>query len=167
MTFDLINPPELGEPKGWTNGMLAPPGARVLFVAGQDAAEPESVVTTDDFVEQFGLALGKTVAVVRAAGGGPESIGRMTIYVTDVATYRAARSDLGPVYREHMGRHFPAMALVEVRALVDPRAVVEIEATAAVEGETKAAAVAAAEVVDVDTLEIAVGNVAEPAEGTP
>ena len=133
MTFDLINPPALGEPKGWTNGMLAPPGARVLFVAGQDAAEPEGHVTTDDFVEQFGIALRKTMEVVRAAGGGPESVGRMTVYVTDVETYRASRRDLGPVYREHMGRHFPAMALVEVSALVDPRAVVEIETTAVVD----------------------------------
>lgn len=165
MTFDLINPPALGEPKGWTNGMLAPPGARVLFVAGQDAAEPEGVVTTDDFVEQFGIALRKTLDVVRAAGGGPESIGRMTVYVTDVATYRDARRALGPVYREHMGRHFPAMALLEVSALVDPRAVVEIETTAVVSAAQDAATSAeesTSTADDADTVEVPV-EVAEEA----
>jgi enamine deaminase RidA (YjgF/YER057c/UK114 family) len=132
MSYDQINPPELGKPRGWTNGMLAPAGSRVLFIAGQDAAEPEGHVTTDDFVEQFRIALGKTLAVVREAGAGPEAIGRMTLYVTDVATYRAERPAVGGVYRELMGKHFPAMALVEVKGLVDLRALVEIEATAAV-----------------------------------
>jgi len=130
MTYELINPEELGAPKGWTNGMLAPAGARILFVAGQDAAEPEGVVTEEDFVEQFGIALGKAVTVVREAGGGPEDIGRLTVFVADVAEYRARRGELKEVYRAHMGRHYPAMALVQVAALVDPLAKVEIEATA-------------------------------------
>ncbi|GMV05663.1 MAG: enamine deaminase RidA [Gemmatimonadota bacterium] len=130
MTYELINPEELGAPRGWTNGMLAPAGARILFVAGQDAAEPEGVVTEEDFVEQFGIALGKAVTVVREAGGGPEDIGRLTVFVADVAEYRARRGELKDVYRAHMGRHYPAMALVQVAALVDPLAKVEIEATA-------------------------------------
>lgn len=134
MSFDLINPPELGEPRGWTHGMLGPAGGRVLLVAGQDASVPSSgVVETDDFVDQFGLALTKAVRVVEAAGGGVSDIGRLTIYVTDMAEYRAARKALGPAYRSVMGRHFPAMALVEVSALVDERARVEIEATAVLE----------------------------------
>jgi enamine deaminase RidA (YjgF/YER057c/UK114 family) len=130
MTFDLINPEELGAPRGWTNGMLGPVGGRMLFVAGQDAAEPEGEVTTDDFVEQFAIALGKAVTVVREAGGGPEDIGRITLFVTDVAEYRAARKDLGESYRALMGKHYPAMALVQVVALVDPRAKIELEVTA-------------------------------------
>lgn len=130
VTFDPINPDALGAPRGWTNGMLAPSGGRVLFVAGQDAAEPEGEVTTDDFTTQFGLALEKTLAIVEEAGGRIEDIGRMTIYVTDLDTYRAERARLGDVYRASMGKHFPAMALVEVKRLVDPRALVEIEATA-------------------------------------
>jgi enamine deaminase RidA (YjgF/YER057c/UK114 family) len=145
MAFDRIDPPELGEPRGFTHGMLAPAGARILLVAGQDAAEPGGHVTTDDFVEQFRIALSKALTVVRAAGGGPESIGRMTIYVTDVAAYRAQRRAIGAVYRDLMGRHFPAMALVEVRALVDPRARVEIEATAALPDAGPNAATALAE----------------------
>jgi len=81
LTYEHINPEELGAPRGWTNGMLGPVGGRILFVAGQDAAEPEGVVTEEDFVEQFGIALGKAVTVVREAGGGPEDVGRLTIFV--------------------------------------------------------------------------------------
>ena len=131
MTFELINPEELGAPRGWSNGMLAPANGRLLFVAGQDAAEQGGVIT-DDFVEQFRVALDKSLTVVREAGGGPESIGRMTLYVTELDTYRQARPEIGEVYRSFMGRHFPAMALVEVVRLVDPRAKVEIEVTAVI-----------------------------------
>lgn len=130
MTYEHINPEELGAPRGWTNGMLGPANGRILFVAGQDAAEPEGVVTEDDFIEQFSIALHKAVTVVREAGGGPEDIGRLTVFVTDVAEYRERRGELREVWRAHMGRHYPAMALVEVSGLVDPRAKVELEATA-------------------------------------
>ena len=133
MTYEHINPEELGAPRGFTNGMLALPGGRILFVAGQDAAEPEGVVTLDDFVDQFERALDKAVTVVREAGGGPEDIGRLTIFVTDLDEYRARRGDLAPAYRSLMGKHFPATALVEVSRLVDPKAVVEIEATAIIQ----------------------------------
>lgn len=132
--WERINPDSLGPPRGWTNGMLAPEGARVLFVAGQDAANADGEVTTDDFVEQFDLALAKTLTVVTEAGGGAKDIGRMTIYVTDLDAYRAARGPIGEAYRARMGRHFPAMALVEVSRLVDPRGKVEIEATAVLAG---------------------------------
>jgi enamine deaminase RidA (YjgF/YER057c/UK114 family) len=132
MGFEHINPESLGAPKGWTNGMLAPRDGRVLFVAGQDAAEPEGEVITDDFVEQFGIALAKLLTIVQEAGGSPASVGRMTIFVTDLDAYRAARRDLGEVYRAHMAKHFPAMSLVEVSRLIDPRAKVEIEATAVI-----------------------------------
>jgi len=133
MTFDAINPDALGPPRGWTNGMLAPAGGRLLLVAGQDAARAEGgVVGTDDFVEQFGLALDKVLAVVREAGGGPEDVGRVTVFVTDLDAYREARRPLGEVWKARMGRHYPAMALVEVTRLVDPRALVELEATAVI-----------------------------------
>ncbi len=133
--FEHVDPAELGPPRGWTNGMLSAPGARVLFVAGQDAATPEGAVETDDFVEQFDRALAKTLTIVREAGGTPEHVGRMTIYVTDLDAYRAGRREIGAVYRERMGKHFPAMALVEVSRLVDPRGKVEIEATAVLPAE--------------------------------
>jgi enamine deaminase RidA (YjgF/YER057c/UK114 family) len=124
MSFEIINPESLGRPSGWNNGMLAAAGGRVLFVAGQAAP------AAGDLVAQWAAALERVLAVVRAAGGGPQDIGRMMIYVTDRAAYLAQRKPLGEVHRRLMGRHYPAMALVEVKALVDPHALVEIEATA-------------------------------------
>jgi len=132
MTFEGINPDELGPPKGWTNGMLAPAGGRILFVAGQDAANADGEVTTDDFVEQFDIVLGKMMQVVTQAGGDATSVGRITLFVTDLDAYRSERKRIGEAYRAHMGRHFPAMALVEVSRLVDPRGKIEIEATAVI-----------------------------------
>ena len=102
--FEHVNPEELGAPSGWTNGMLAPAGARVLFVAGQDAADADGEVTTDDFVEQFDRALAKTLVVVREAGAGPSAIGRMTLFVTDLDAYRSNRS--GHVYQFNLKQHF-------------------------------------------------------------
>ena len=124
MAFEIINPEPLGRPSGWNHGMLGPAGGRVLFVAGQ--AAPEAV----GLVAQWDGVLGRVLAVVRAAGGTPEQIGRMTIYVTDRQAYLANLKQLGEVHRRHLGRHYPAMALVEVQALVNPNALVEIEATA-------------------------------------
>ncbi|NNF14355.1 MAG: RidA family protein [Gemmatimonadetes bacterium] len=112
--------------------MIAPAGGRVLFVAGQDAANADGEVLTDDFIEQFDIALRKMLAVVRAAGGDAESVGRMTVFVTDMELYLSARSELGAVWRAHMDKHFPAMALMEVSRLVDARAKVEVEATAVI-----------------------------------
>lgn len=110
--------------------MLAPVGGRIFFIAGQDAANAEGVVVTDDFVEQFDFALAKVLTVVAEAGGDASSIGRMTVYVTDLDAYRDARRAIGEIWRARMGRHFPAMSLLEVSRLVDPRGKVEIEATA-------------------------------------
>lgn len=134
MTFRRINPDELGLPSGWTNGMLAPAGGRVLFVAGQDAGNADGEMVTDDFVEQFDIVLRKILTVVRDAGGDAESIGRMTVFVTDIEAYLRSRSEIGAVWRSHMDRHFPAMALMEVSRLVDGRAKLEIEATAVLDG---------------------------------
>jgi len=130
--FEVINPESLGVPRGWSNGMLAGAGSRVLFVAGQTAADASGSVSASDFVAQFDRALERVLVIVREAGGGPESIGRMMVYVTDIEAYRSSLKPLGAVYRERMGYHFPAMALVEVSSLVSPEAYVEIEATAAI-----------------------------------
>jgi NAD(P)-dependent dehydrogenase (short-subunit alcohol dehydrogenase family) len=126
----IINPTELGAPRGWSNGMLAQAGGRMLFIAGQTARDGSGQVPAADFVSQFDRALENVLAVVRQAGGKPEDIGRFTIYVTDMALYRASLKPLGEVYRRRMGTHYPAMALVEVTSLVDAQALVEIEATA-------------------------------------
>jgi NAD(P)-dependent dehydrogenase (short-subunit alcohol dehydrogenase family) len=128
--FAIVNPPELGEPRGWNNGLLDRGGGRLLFIAGQTGRDPSGQVPPADFVTQFDRALANVLTVLHQAGGAPADVGRFTIYVTDVATYRAARKPLGDVYRRRMGAHYPAMALVQVTALVDPEALVEIEATA-------------------------------------
>jgi NAD(P)-dependent dehydrogenase (short-subunit alcohol dehydrogenase family) len=128
--YAIINPADLGAPRGWNNGMLAQAGGRTLFIAGQTARDGSGQVQGGDFSAQFDRALGNVLAVLRQAGGQPEDIGRFTIYVTDMAQYRASLKPLGEVYRRRMGTHYPAMALVEVNSLVDQQAVVEIEATA-------------------------------------
>jgi 3-hydroxybutyrate dehydrogenase len=128
--FAIINPEELGAPRGWNNGMLAQTGGRTLFIAGQTARDASGQVSPVDFVSQFDRALGNVLTVLRQAGGEPGDIGRFTIYVTDMAQYRGSLKPLGEVYRRRMGTHFPAMALVQVKSLVDRQAVVEIEATA-------------------------------------
>jgi enamine deaminase RidA (YjgF/YER057c/UK114 family) len=124
MTFEIINPETFGaRPSGWNHGMLAEKGGRILFVAGQ-------IMPVGDFVTQWDGALGRVMEVVRAAGGKAEDIGRMVIYVTDRPAYLANLSPLGEVHRKHMGRHYPAMAVVEVKSLMDSKALVEIEAVA-------------------------------------
>jgi len=125
MTFRIVNPDALGRPSGWNHGMLAPAGGRLLFVAGQTAPGRGG-----GLVEQWAGALERVLEVVRAAGGGAEHIGRMTVYLIDRQTYLASLKPLGEIHRRLMGRHYPAMALVEVQALLDANAVVEIEATA-------------------------------------
>lgn len=129
--FDEINPPALGTPRGFNHGLVVQPGWSLLFVAGQTATATDGEVHDRGFVSQFTVALDKTLAVVRAAGGAPEHIVRMTVYVTDMTAYRDSRPCLTTVWRERMGRHYPAMALVAVTELVDRDATVEIEATAA------------------------------------
>lgn len=134
MSFDILNPASLGVPRGWNNGMLAPKEGRVLFVAGQVGVDPDVPAEPAAFAPQFATALDRVLAVVRAAGGGAEDVGRMTVYVTDLAAYRASRAALGEAWRARFGTHYPAMALVEVKGLVDRGAMVEIEATAVIGG---------------------------------
>jgi NAD(P)-dependent dehydrogenase (short-subunit alcohol dehydrogenase family) len=128
--FEIVNPESLGAPRGWNNGMLARGPGRTLFIAGQTARDASGRLAATDFVSQFDRALANVLAVLQAAGGHPRDIGRLTIYVTDMARYRDGLKPLGQAYRSRMGTHYPAMALVEVKSLVDPGAVVEIEATA-------------------------------------
>ena len=125
-----IDPVELGAPSGYSHGMLAAPGGRLLFVAGQIGWDAERRLAGERFVEQFSQALANVLAVVRRAGGRPAHLARLTIYVTDRREYLASTAEVGSAYRALMGRHFPAMALVEVAALLAPGAKVEIEATA-------------------------------------
>ena len=135
MTFEIVNPESLGAPRGWNNGLIAPRDGRLLFVAGQAGWESAAAGPPAGFVEQFARALDKVLAVVRAAGGGPQDIARLTVYVTDLAEYRASLKPLGEAWRGRFGSHYPAMALLEVKGLVDRGAVVEMEATAVLPGD--------------------------------
>ncbi|HYJ34068.1 MAG TPA: RidA family protein [Candidatus Binatia bacterium] len=134
MTFQIVNPASLGEPKGWNNGLLAPAGGRLLFVAGQAGWEEEAAGDPPDFAAQFVRALDKVLAVIAEADGRPEDLARLTIYVTDLAAYRAARRAVGEAWRARLGRFYPAVALVEVKGLMDRGAMVEMEATAVIGG---------------------------------
>jgi enamine deaminase RidA (YjgF/YER057c/UK114 family) len=127
----VVNPGSLAAPRGYSNGMLLGPG-RVLFVAGQIGWNAKGELVSEEFVPQFRQALANVMDVVREAGGAAEHVGRLTIYVTDRARYLAALAEVGAAYRSVMGKHFPAMALVEVKALLEPRALVEIEGTAVI-----------------------------------
>lgn len=132
MPHQLINPAELGAPKGYSNGVLCEPGGRLLFVAGQIGWNESSQIVSERFSEQFGRAIRNVATVIEAAGGNAEHITRLTIFVSDKQEYMDQIRDVGAAYRRVMGKHFPAMSLLEVSALLEPGAKVEIEATAVI-----------------------------------
>jgi enamine deaminase RidA (YjgF/YER057c/UK114 family) len=131
MKMTIINPQALGQPRGYSNGILFE-GGSLLFVAGQIGWNRDSRIVSDDFADQFAQALANVLAVVREAGGQPDNIGRLLIFVTDKAEYSSRLRDIGSAYRQLMGKHFPAMTLVEVSSLLEPLAKVEIEAIAVI-----------------------------------
>lgn len=131
MTFKFINPESLGEPSGFSHGVMIDPGSRILFIAGQIAWDEQQKIISSDFVDQFDRALANVISVVVEAGGRAEHIARLIIYVTDKQEYRRRTREVGERYRAHMGMHFPAMVLVEVKGLLDDAAKVEIEGLAA------------------------------------
>jgi enamine deaminase RidA (YjgF/YER057c/UK114 family) len=125
-----VNPASLGSPRGYSNGMLAPSGGALLFIAGQIGWDKDQKLISDDLVEQFDRALANVIAIVNEAAGNPEQIARLTIYVTNKDEYRNCSRAIGEKYRARMGRHFPAMALVEVKSLLEDGAKIEIEGIA-------------------------------------
>ena len=130
MTHKVIQPDGWAPAKGYANGMLSADGH--LFVGGQIGWTAEQKFEAHDFIGQMTQALHNIRAVVEAAGGVPEDITRLTWYVTDKAEYLAAQAEVGRAYRDVMGRHFPAMAMVVVAGLIEDEAKVEIEATAVI-----------------------------------
>lgn len=128
-----IVPAGWAKPVGYSHGMSA--GGRVITTAGQVGWNPATCeFESDDFVAQTAQALRNIVDVVRAAGGAPEHLVRLTWYILDREEYMRSRKALGPAYREILGRHFPAMTVVFVAGLVEERARLEIEATAVIPG---------------------------------
>lgn len=126
----VLQPDGWSQPLGYANGTVAE--GRIVFVAGQIGWNAQSVFETDDFVGQVRQALVNVVAVLAEAGAAPTHITRMTWYIMDKGEYRAALREVGRVYREVIGAHYPAMTLVQVTALLEDRAKVEIEATAVI-----------------------------------
>ncbi len=132
MNLETILPEGWKKPRGYANGILVPGNARWLHVAGQIAWDADcNLVGRGDFAVQFAQALGNVVAVVEAAGAEAQSLVSMTIYVTDKNAYLADLKGIGQTWSEIVGRHYPAMALVEVADLLEDGAMVEIEARAA------------------------------------
>ena len=126
----ILHPKHWSAAKGFSNGVAAE--GRQIFVAGQVGWNAQQRFASDDFVAQVEQALRNIVEVLAEADAGPEHLVRLTWYVTDKREYLARLREVGQVYRRVIGRHFPAMALVQVVALVEDRAKVEIEATAVV-----------------------------------
>lgn len=126
--FEILHPKDWLAPKGYANGIAA--AGRQVFVAGQIGWNARQEITSDDFVAQVEQALSNIVAILAEAGGRPEHLVRLTWYVLDKAEYAARASEVGRAYRRVIGRHFPAMTLIQVAGLVEDRAKVEIEATA-------------------------------------
>ena len=131
MKLSIINPGSLADPRGYNNGVLVE-GGSLLFVAGQVGWDRESRIVSGDFAGQFAQALENVLAVVREAGGEPSNVTRLLILVTDKEEYAGAGKSNGVAYRQLMGKHYPAMTLVEVSALLEPSAKVEIEAMAVI-----------------------------------
>ena len=129
-----VLPEGWNRPKGYSNAVIAQ--GRQIYVAGQVGWVSEERFNSDDIAEQAAQALRNVVAVLEADGAGPEHIVRMTWYVTDKAAYIAGLKEIGQAYRQIIGRNFPAMTAVEVTALVEDRAKVEVECTAVVDEDS-------------------------------
>jgi enamine deaminase RidA (YjgF/YER057c/UK114 family) len=127
---EILTPYGWPRPKGYANGIAA--RGRMLFVGGQIGWTPDQRFESDDFVAQFRQALSNVLAVLTAGGASPAHVTQLTWYFTDRDEYVARLGEIGAVYRELFGRHYPAMAAVEVARLVEPRAQIELQAIAVV-----------------------------------
>ncbi|MGH3433272.1 MAG: RidA family protein [Thermocrispum sp.] len=127
----VVTAPELPEPIGFAHAVVAAAGTTV-HLGGQTAQGPDGSIVGASLIEQFDVAAGNVVAALRAAGGRPEHLVSLLIYVTDMQRYRLSLRELAPVYRKHFGRHYPAVALLGVVELFDADAQVELVGTAVV-----------------------------------
>lgn len=126
----IINPPELAKPRGFSHG-IAVEGGRLLMLAGQDASDAEGkIAAPGNLLAQYEQVIKNLKTVVEAAGGTLQDVVKLNIYVTNRDAYRAQLKPLGEIYRAHFGRHYPAMALFEVKGLFNPDAMIEMEGVA-------------------------------------
>jgi enamine deaminase RidA (YjgF/YER057c/UK114 family) len=128
---ELVNPPALSPPIGFTHAVAAAQG-RTVYLGGQTAHGPDGKLASSTLVGQFDAALRNVVLALDAVGATPEHLVSMTIYTTDAAAYRAHTRELGEAYRGHLGRHYPAMAFFEVSSLFDAEALVELVCVAVI-----------------------------------
>jgi enamine deaminase RidA (YjgF/YER057c/UK114 family) len=126
----IVQPEGWPRPRGYANGVVAE--GRVLFISGQVAWDEHEKFHSDDIVEQVRQALKNTLTMLKAGGAKPEHVARMTWYITDKREYLARYKEIGAVYRAAMGTHYPSMSMVQVAALMEDRAKVEIETTAVI-----------------------------------
>ena len=127
----LINPGQLVKPRGYTHGIKVSGASSLLFLAGQVAWDGEgNLVGEGDFAAQFDKAMENLLVVVSEAGGKAENIVKLNLFLTDKEKYVSSLRSVGEVYRKHMGRHFPAMTLVEIKSLYEPGTLLEIEGIA-------------------------------------
>ncbi|MFF0595567.1 RidA family protein [Streptomyces antibioticus] len=126
MTTERVNPPELSPPTGFSHAVVAT-GSRLVFLAGQTALDADGKIVGDTLSEQFARALTNLLTALKAAGGTPTDLARVTVYVTDVPAYRAHAAELGRVWRDSAGRDYPAMAVIGVVRLWDEKALVEVD----------------------------------------
>jgi enamine deaminase RidA (YjgF/YER057c/UK114 family) len=132
MSNEIVTAPELAPPVGYAHAVVGAPGGRTIHLGGQTALGPDGGIRGETLVEQFDVAAGNVIAALRAAGGAPDQLVQMLVFVTDVAEYKASLRELGEVWERHFGRRYPAMGLFGVTALFDERARVELVATAVV-----------------------------------
>ncbi|MGP4019059.1 RidA family protein [Saccharopolyspora sp. 5N708] len=131
MSIQRVNPETLARPAGFAHAVVAD-DCRLVFLAGQTALDATGKIVGDGIVAQFEQALGNILTALGAAGGSPEQLTELTIYIVDVADYRAHAGEIGAVWRKLVGRHYPAMAAVGATRLWDTEALVEIKGTAAI-----------------------------------
>lgn len=132
MSNEIVTAPELAPPVGYAHAVVGAPGGRTVHLGGQTALGPDGGIRGETLVEQFDVAAGNVLAALRAAGGAPDQLVQMLVFVTDVAEYKASRRGVGEVWRRRFGRRYPAMGLFGVTALFDERARVELVATAVI-----------------------------------
>ncbi|SDI29792.1 Enamine deaminase RidA, house cleaning of reactive enamine intermediates, YjgF/YER057c/UK114 family [Actinokineospora alba] len=131
---EIVTAPGLAAPVGFAHAVIATPG-RAVYLGGQTAQDADGNIVGTAMADQFDVAAGNVVAALAAAGGSPGHLVSLVIYVTDVSAYKAALPELGPLWRKHFGRHYPAVALLGVTELFDAEAMIELIATAVIPHE--------------------------------
>ena len=132
MSNEIVTAPELAAPVGYAHAVVGAPGGRTVHLGGQTALDAAGEIRGETLAEQFDVAAANVLAALRAAGGAPEDVVQMLVFVTDVAEYKASLPALGEVWKRHFGRRYPALALLGVSALFDDAARVELVATAVI-----------------------------------